>query len=305
MKRFSFALTFFALFILTLSSCRQQQPWNEVEIDGESLGYEGESGGLSIYDVSGNSITLQKDYDVSAKLAAYQDDKTKHREMWNAVTALFPVENRTPVRLYEVFHGGGEILGYVTPVNDNIEDWVFALDIYSAYPDGQFNSDGEFTYTTIHEYGHIMTLNDTQLDDQTSEDNCSNYHPGEGCATNSAYIGQFYDTFWADIWNEYNDLREGEIYDRYPDRFVTEYAATNPAEDIAESFTMFALQDRPTSTFSMSDRKIQFFYNYPELVELREHIREQTNLLPTVSAKTISHKLQAQRGGCIRHQHNH
>ena len=62
-----------------------------------------------------------------------------------------------------------------------------------------------------------------------------------------------------------------EFYSKYPDQFVSEYAATNPREDIAESWTEFVMRPKPTDT-STADQKVQFFYEYPELVETRRQI---------------------------------
>jgi hypothetical protein len=58
--------------------------------------------------------------------------------------------------------------------------------------------------------------------------------------------------------------------------FVTEYAATNPGEDIAEVFAVFVTRaDKPTG-LSIKDKKVQMLYEYPDLVHLRTQIR--TNL---------------------------
>jgi hypothetical protein len=62
-----------------------------------------------------------------------------------------------------------------------------------------------------------------------------------------------------------------ELYTKYSDQFVTDYAATNPHEDIAESWTEFIMRPRPTGT-SIADDKVQFFYEFPELVQLRSEI---------------------------------
>ena len=53
---------------------------------------------------------------------------------------------------------------------------------------------------------------------------------------------------------------------------MTDYAATNPGEDIAESWTHFVINDKPSGD-SIADQKVRFFYDYPELVELRDKIR--------------------------------
>jgi hypothetical protein len=56
------------------------------------------------------------------------------------------------------------------------------------------------------------------------------------------------------------------------ERFVSEYAATNKDEDLVESFVVFVTDDKPTEKGLKYD-KIRFFYNYPELIELRSELR--------------------------------
>jgi hypothetical protein len=52
---------------------------------------------------------------------------------------------------------------------------------------------------------------------------------------------------------------------------VDDYSTTHPAEDIAESFTYFVFGPKPTGN-SIKEQKIAFFYEYPELIHLRENI---------------------------------
>jgi len=52
-------------------------------------------------------------------------------------------------------------------------------------------------------------------------------------------------------------------YTRNP--FVSEYATTNPVEDIAESFTQFVIQDKPKGD-SVKDQKMLFFYKFEEMI---------------------------------------
>ena len=80
---------------------------------------EGGEGELSLYKVNGNDIELIKDYQVDANLQSFQDDKGKHQKMWEFTTTLFPIEERDKIVEFEVFHGGGELLGYVLPINEN------------------------------------------------------------------------------------------------------------------------------------------------------------------------------------------
>jgi hypothetical protein len=91
-----------------------------------------------------------------------------------------------------------------------------------------------------------------------------------------SYLNDFIEKYWDDA--EYLEkVRSEEIYayDDVPDSFITEYAETNPGEDIAESFTYFILRAKPTGN-TIADDKLRFFYNYKQLDSLRKQIR--TNL---------------------------
>jgi hypothetical protein len=100
----------------------------------------------------------------------------------------------------------------------------------------------------------------------------------------------FYLEFWEDIypewekvdkynpgWGEtdtyraYYDEQFGLFYDKHKDRFLNDYAATDPIEDIAESWAAFVLQPTPQGD-SIPEQKIRFFNQFPELVELRYQI---------------------------------
>jgi hypothetical protein len=66
---------------------------------------------------------------------------------------------------------------------------------------------------------------------------------------------------------------ETDLYVRAPDRFVSEYAATNPGEDIAESFALFILDPKPQTTNTVAREKVAFFYAYPALTAFRTEMR--------------------------------
>jgi hypothetical protein len=64
-----------------------------------------------------------------------------------------------------------------------------------------------------------------------------------------------------------------DFYWLHANQFLTSYAAKNPEEDIAESWAFFILSSKPEPT-SIANQKILFFYEYPELVTLRQEIRD-------------------------------
>jgi hypothetical protein len=113
-------------------------------------------------------------------------------------------------------------------------------------------------------------------------DACPQYFTGEGCSKPDSYINMFFERFWTDLYNEWLEIDEEEnertrenklnrFYETYQDQFLTDYAPTSPAEDIAEAFTFFILSPKPSLT-SIASEKMLFFYEYPELVELRMQI---------------------------------
>jgi len=154
------------------------------------------------------------------------------------------------------------------------------------------------SYIIIHEFGHILTLDNLQVDSSISESDCTNYFVGEGCAKQQAYINKSYQEFWADIADEFkmvNSQSEGQaFYEKYKDRFVTPYSSVNPVEDIAEVFTNFVLiENQPTGT-AIKDQKILRMYDEAALIGIRNFIRDRQDaskrrlFLKSTSSKRIS-----------------
>jgi hypothetical protein len=247
---------------------------------------------LITYNISGNQINEPIYYeDVSSNLTSYQEDWAGHQEIWNYFITLIPSDERSSLAEYSIVTDGeGNVLASVAQTVYDPALWSLEVDIRDS--DDKLN----LTYTLIHEYAHLLTLGPNQVipseavfnnpDDDDIYYNevsgCPNYFPGEGCSRSNSYINAFFDEFWADIHEEWQDINLIEdddayyealddFYYNYEDRFVTNYAATNPEEDIAEAFTFFVLSPRPKGD-TVTDEKIQFFYSNPELVQLREEI---------------------------------
>ena len=194
--------------------------------------------------------------------------------------------------------------------------------------------------TLVHENAHILTLGESQSDndminwseycDDRFDDGSINweecdddeirrvtmqketacvpnfYDPRSGCTKDNSYMNKFFQKFWVDIYSEHSYggkkiTSTYEFHKKYYDQFVTYYAASHPAEDIAESFSAFVLWDDQTidnqkkwckdygwnlvdqirwkwcqkgyQDNSMWEEKILFFYDFPELVEMRDFIR--------------------------------
>ncbi len=244
---------------------------------------DGEEGALSNYKVNGDNISLIKDYEVSETLKSFQDDKERHQKIWEHITRLIPIQNRDKIAEFEVFHGGGQLSGYVAPIdNQDLSRWKFAMAIDMEGDLDVLQFQNYYTYVALHEFGHILTLNDTQIDIKDEAD-CPNYFTGEGCSTKNSYINRIYELGWADIIDQHNPDFPENTYEKYKDRFHTDYAATNPGEDIAEVFTFFVMANENPPGTTIAEQKVRILFEYPELVSLRKKIRE--NVKP-ISART-------------------
>lgn len=270
--------------LLYFTSCRKDHDFVESSNMEEEQAYD-DITSLTLYDVSNNDISLIKDYEVDKSLQLFQVDKSRHFTMWHFVIDLIPLKYRDKITQFEIFYGYDDVAGYVVEQED-LGSWKLALAIDFVEDFNNIDAGGEFTALVLHEYGHILTLNDTQVTASEEEESCNTYFPGEGCSLTGSYLYPFYQLGWADIIDDRAIDNPDRLYNKYPDRFVSDYAATNPAEDIAEVVTQFIMQDKPVGN-SIADQKIKLLYDFPELVELREDIRVE---VPVVAKRNASYK---------------
>ncbi|MBT3338635.1 MAG: hypothetical protein HN975_06855 [Anaerolineae bacterium] len=257
--------------------------FEEKLLDGEYV--------LVVYAINDNEIDSPTYEDVSDDLLDEQDNTPLHETVWAFYAAMIPNHARDFVSHYVVMTDG--IGGTLAAVEQNPADpytWMLSVDISDT------ENLRELTFTLIHEYGHLLTLNPQQVevdeyifnnpDDEDAyyeaEVSCATYFTGEGCANNDSYFYLFFNEFWTDIYTEWSDIQyiededayyaaSDDFYFAYEDQFVTDYAVTNPGEDIAESWAFFVTQAKPTGN-TLAEKKVLFFYEFPELVSLREEI---------------------------------
>lgn len=249
---------------------------------------------LVSYFVNADEISRPFEESVPDDLKDEQADRASHEDIWGLFTRLIPLEQRDFLSAFSIVtDGNGNILAAVGQSSNNPEEWVLEVDILDS------GNEYVLTFTLLHEFAHLLTLNSTQVPPsidifdnpnndtiyQTELAACPQYFPGEGCSNVDSYINQFFDRFWLDLYDEwqkidsepdedtYYDLLD-DFYNTYEDQFISDYAPTSPAEDIAESFAYFVLSPKPEPTSIVSE-KMLFFYEYPELVQLRGQILNQ------------------------------
>jgi hypothetical protein len=201
------------------------------------------------------------------------DVPAAHAAVWDRFNELFPAELHP------------EITVFIAIDSDRSDGTDGAIQLYSAADGGTFlaldtvASQGldVLDRTMIHEFAHLLTLRDDQVPtDESSVASCPVYSEFEGCPFADSYLFDYYSEFWFDYTlDEIEAETEEDKVERYsPDKFVTDYAATIPSEDVAEVFAEWVLADELPSGDSIVDQKMRFFEDYPELVELRDSIRE-------------------------------
>jgi len=246
---------------------------------------------LVTYKVNGDQISDPYYERVADDLQEKQAATALHKYIWDYFTAIIHAEQRSFVTEYSITtDGAGHTLAAVAQTYVDSNQWALEVDILDV------SNIYNLTFTFIHEFGHLLTLNANQVppsipvfcnpDDedilQSQRPACPQHFPGEGCSTFSSYINAFYNRFWADIyfeWDEINHVTDDDayyeqldnFYYKYEDQFITNYSVTTPEEDIAESWTFFIFSPKPELS-SATNEKVLFFYEYPDLVQLREEI---------------------------------
>ncbi|MDO4719341.1 MAG: hypothetical protein Q4A78_01645 [Peptostreptococcaceae bacterium] len=222
------------------------------------------------------------------ELTAITGDRPTESEMrqyeilWQDVRKVFSDPMLSRVKNFVLYTDGpGETLAFVDDYAGEGKDWYVAVDIMDSYNETGLSE--EFYLTMIHEYGHILTLSDEQVNYETEPVYGTYFEEGMS-AKEDSYLNQFYRRFWPAIYEDgyiANTLENKNdaacFFFRHEDEFVTEYASSMVSEDICEAFAYFVTEEKPLGG-SIREQKIQFFYEFPELIELRKAIRKSLEL---------------------------
>ncbi len=194
------------------------------------------------------------------------------QEIWDRFVQLIPADQRQMLTGFEL--NPAEASGaYVYPNDADPSTWTMGVSL---------GLDEDLDFVLIHEFGHLLTLQAEEVPPapDADPDACPTYFTGEGCALSGTTMAEFVQRFWPQSQlDELNRLQDAEDYNGleafYEDNqtdFVTDYATTNPAEDLAETFTVFVLNDRPTGD-TIADQKVNLLWEDGDMVALREQIR--------------------------------
>ncbi len=250
---------------------------------------------LTTGEVDDDTISIVEEYRIDGdQLVANGDTPIPAgtQKAWDRFAGLFPAAGRPEIVLFvgidQDESNGTDGALQVSALDDDKR--YLALDVSGAV---EFK---ELTRTMIHEYSHLLQFRPSALTPGTEDEFCDVYDGGEACPKPGSYLRLWSEAFYPEVTDgdDYPE-EEADVEDRYSaDEHVTDdYAATNPAEDMAETFAEWVLLNAPTGPKFVNedphydapvtgdrvvDEKLRFFDQFPELVALRTNIRDQLKL---------------------------
>lgn len=242
-----------------------------IKIDEVISQFQNQNFNIAIYNVNKDAFELQSDSPNKNILS--DDEKNKLNNINKQIKKIIPNTIWNMISSIEYNTDGIEnVMAHTVPDSDNLEENKFRLAIDTndiVDSNGKLTLDGK--ETIVHETGHILTLQSSQVNPISWDGDGS--ESADEKFKSTSYIREFYNKFWFDIIEDYKKTEDKiEFYNNYKEEFVSDYAATNIEEDIAESFRVFVCGDKPT-TLTVADKKVLFFYDYPELVKIRNEYR--------------------------------
>jgi len=248
---------------------------------------------------------VYEDSDISPKLETFRD-QSLHQDLWEIYTSITPPEILSEVVSFVVYTDDYAETSEAAAVNrasPNPLKFLVSVDPVDMVPSGIKISPQYYISTMIHENAHILSLSASQGDNKSISVDTTNspdmykqemkngerscapnyYNDFAGCMNQNSYLNAFFQEFWSEIYDdfkwslEFDDYEtfyehNTEFYFKYEKYWLTEYSSENPDEDFAESFMAFVLKEKPSAP-TFAEQKILFFYQYPELVEMRDFIR--------------------------------
>ena len=213
----------------------------------EAVATDEETTVLLEYDVDLDNEQLVTDFALADDVLEYDSS------LWYSFAWLIPEHARTDITRFEVFESG-DTLAYVYLHDDYGVEWTFGMNRNNI----ELASETMVTY--IHEYAHLLSLRNTEVNYFVYEHECEDLYLDDSCFYMDSYVADFYRDFYA-----------SDTYDYTSDYFISDYAMSNVVEDFAESFAHFVLSPYEEGE-TMAAQKLAFFYNYEYLVNLRAEI---------------------------------
>ena len=266
---------------------------------------------ISNYQIQEGELENPIRSDIDESLEQYRNQRLVG-QIWNGVKEVVPNNYLNELSSLRLETDGNQgMLAFVQKDPEDSTKFYFGIDPLDAAPSAVFDIKN-VKASIVHEFGHVIGGTVAHSDGNIADfdlvkkniqeyrkiinNNQNECHPNfydrlSGCMNDDSYMSEFYKKFWSGIMNEFSYSFEygnhaefeednADFHAKFENRFVTKYSASNPVEDFAESFTAFVLFEDPNFPIRtmyynpVIKEKIDFFYNYPELIEIRDYIRK-------------------------------
>lgn len=206
--------------------------------------------------------------------------KEEHLKAWKFYASILPLKSYDGLwtELHFMEKGSG---GSAGPIDEkDPKHFSMVLPSVKFYPN---------IYTLIHEFGHILTLNNKQLDFNVKKADCKTYKIYNGCFKEGSYGAQFYKDYYSgqvfeaeylamrsdpntDLYHPDSQVKIKTLYNKYKDYFYDDYCVVDLSEDLAVTFERFVSWPKPTDASKIKNKKILHYYNDAAMAKLRKDI---------------------------------
>lgn len=194
----------------------------------------------------------------------------KYKKVWDEVKKILPANYFSTFKEFDIASDGKYgTMAYVMQMDATGKTWKMCID------PADMKNKTDFALTVVHEFSHYVSLNHRQVNYFSADENLmpsfEQYWDYEVLANQDSYLNLFYQKFWSDVDADWKaDPDNSLFYVRHYKEFVTEYAATQCAEDFAETFSFYVLGKEDAT--KEQEEKMAFFDQFPELKQMKQEI---------------------------------
>lgn len=236
------------------------------------------------YDVRSNNFTITQ------KQQGITENVVRHNAVWNAIKRGSTSGALNKIRLLRIYYTtsstsskGDPILMETIFLDQPDETYTLAVYIDQFLSSNGILNEKLLQDTAIHETMHILAFSSSQIDsklyDITNTGTCKTFvmswrkDRSYACFNENSYLNSFAKLHYNNNIGD-NPLKLMLLLQPKgtTDAFVSSYAKENISEDLAESWKQFVLSSRPVGS-TTAEKKVLFFYQFSELVSLRDSIR--------------------------------
>jgi hypothetical protein len=198
-----------------------------------------------------------------------------HQQLWKVIQSVYPGKELAMLDRLVVFEAPADddLEGEVWPDDAKDTRWTLAVTLVDM-------GDLGLAHTLVHELGHLLSLNTTEVDPAPEPaDGCATYDTGGGCSLPGSILDDYTANTWGEsllgTWYDIDAITDdkkrdkalADLYAKNEADFVDPYAATDPDEDFAETFAYWCLRE-PLLTPPL-ERKAEFMTHRTELQPMR------------------------------------